>query len=65
MVFEEKQPIEGLHINLPVRKRDERKHTDTTTAPPPEARRVDVTLQKPFDHDIGDLYDPDHPPEND
>ncbi|WP_148715180.1 hypothetical protein [Chitinolyticbacter meiyuanensis] len=26
----------------------------------PGVHRVDVTLQKPFDHDTGTLYDPDN-----
>ncbi|WP_432720381.1 hypothetical protein R0381_003237 [Jeongeupia wiesaeckerbachi] len=65
MVLEEKPPADGSHISLPVRKRDARKHPEPATVPPPQTHRVDVTVQKPFDHDVGDLYDPDHPPEKD
>ncbi|BCL75384.1 hypothetical protein JHS3_11200 [Jeongeupia sp. HS-3] len=64
MVYEELAPADGAHIQLAVRKR--RRHTPAPELPadPPSMHRVDVRLQKPFDQDAGDLYDPDYQPED-
>ncbi|MBM3115691.1 hypothetical protein [Jeongeupia naejangsanensis] len=65
MVYEEKQPVDGLHMQLGVRKDERRKPATTTAGKPPVAHRIDVDLQKPFDPEASDLYDPDRPPDDD
>ncbi|GHD59429.1 hypothetical protein [Jeongeupia chitinilytica] len=64
MVYEEKPPVEGLHMKLDVRKGEPRKQPAAPAAERPATHRVDVSLQKPFDPAISDLYDPDRPPDD-